>query len=153
MYGTEIEHRLTQHPLQRGLKSEGLDPGPLDGKMGSRTRAAIENYQAQHSLTIDGRATEDLLRQLQGVSNVARRQTSTATDATPSRFAGFTKSLPELGPVLVAARLSLEDGTYRFDDLKITLGAKDALWGEVTGRLRSAAAERSIPGSHFAQPK
>ena len=105
--------------IQRGLKSVGLDPGSLDGLMGSRTRAAIENYQAQHNLTIDGLATEDLLRRLQGDSNV---ETSIAIDATPSRFAAFAESLPELGPVSVAMRMSLEDGAYRFDDLKIALG-------------------------------
>ncbi len=121
--------------IQRGLKSVGLDSGPLDGVLGAGTRAAIEKYQKQHNLTVDGRATEDLLRQLQGVPNAARRQTSTATDAAPSQFAGITKSLPELGPVSAAMRLSLEDGTYRFDDLKIRLGAKDALWVEVTGTL------------------
>jgi len=128
--------------IQRGLKSVGLDPGSLDGLMGSRTRAAIENYQAQHNLTIDGRATEDLLRRLQGGSNV---ETSSATEATPSRFADFTKSLPELGPVSAAARLSLEDGAYRFDDLKITFGTKDALRVEVTGTLGALQLEGGVP--------
>ena len=33
--------------------------------------------------------------------------------------------MPELGPVTAAARLSHRDGTYRFDDLNFTLGAKD----------------------------
>ncbi len=40
--------------IQLGLKSEGLDPGFPDGKMGPRTRAAIEHYQARKSLTVDG---------------------------------------------------------------------------------------------------
>jgi hypothetical protein len=134
--------------IQRGLKSAGLDPGPLDGLMGPRTRAAIENYQVQHNLTIDGRATEDLLRQLQGGSNV---ETSTATDATSSRFAGFIKSLPELGPTSAATRLSLEDGAYRFDDLKVMLGTKDALWVEVTGTLGALQLEgRAIERDLFA---
>ena len=110
--------------------------------MGPRTRAAIENYQAQHNLTIDGRATEDLLRQLQGVTNI---ETATTTDATPSRIAGFIKSLPELGPTSAATRLSLEDGAYRFDDLKITLGTKDALWFEVTGTLGALQLEGGVP--------
>ncbi len=131
--------------VQRGLKSAGLAPGPLDGKMGSRTRAAIEKYQAQQNLTVDGRATEDLLRQLQGVSKDAPQKASTTTDVTPSRFADFAKSLPELGPVSAAIRLSLEDGTYRFDDLKFSLGTKEALLVEVTGALGAWQPQGDVP--------
>ena len=100
--------------IQRELKSAGLDPGPLDGKMGPGTRAAIENYQAQHSLTIDGRATEDLLRRLQGVSKVARRQTSTTTHVIS--WANAQLIIPEEGePPYILGRLIYAGELVEFD--------------------------------------
>ncbi len=100
--------------IQRELKSAGLDPGPLDGKMGPKTRAAIENYQAQHSLTIDGRATEDLLRRLQGASKVARRQTSTKAHVISRANAQLI--IPEEGePPYILGRLTYAGELVEFD--------------------------------------
>ncbi len=42
-------------------------------------------------------------------------------------------------------QLSLEDGAYRFDDLKVMLGTKDALWVEVTGTLGALQLEGGVP--------
>ena len=129
--------------IQRGLKSAGLDPGFPDGKLGPRTRTAIEEYQARHGLTVDGRATEKLLRHLQGVSGVARGQAP--PEATPSLVSGLAESLPELGPVTAAVRLSREDSIYRFDNLNLTVGAKNALRIDVIGTLGALRPERDVP--------
>jgi peptidoglycan hydrolase-like protein with peptidoglycan-binding domain len=122
--------------IQKGLKSAGLDPGPIDGLMGPRTRAAIEAYQAAQGLTVDGRASDGLWRHLQGDSE---------TGPPPVAQAGPSgEGLPELGPAAASGRLSGRDGAYRLDDLRLTLGAKDALWIEATGnleRLRPTAAD------------
>jgi peptidoglycan hydrolase-like protein with peptidoglycan-binding domain len=40
--------------IQEQLNRAGLDPGPIDGKMGPRTRAAIETYRQRH----DGNMTQ-----------------------------------------------------------------------------------------------
>ena len=40
--------------LQRALNRAGYDPGPIDGKLGKKTRAAIKAFQRQHGLTADG---------------------------------------------------------------------------------------------------
>jgi peptidoglycan hydrolase-like protein with peptidoglycan-binding domain len=130
--------------IQRGLKSAGSDPGGLDGNMGPRTRAAIEDYQARQGLAVDGRATEDLLRHLQGLTDVARGQRSPEPETTPSRVSGLAESLPELGPVTAAVRLSREDGAYRFDDLNLAFGAKDALRVDVTGTLGALRPEGDV---------
>ena len=46
--------------LQKLLASAGYDPGPLDGAMGPRTRVAIEEYQRDHGLPVDGEPSRDL---------------------------------------------------------------------------------------------
>jgi hypothetical protein len=45
---------------QSDLKRLGYDPGPVDGKMGPGTRAAIIAYQKDYGLRADGRATRKL---------------------------------------------------------------------------------------------
>jgi tetratricopeptide (TPR) repeat protein len=50
--------------IQGQLKEQGLDPGPLDGLMGRRTRSAIEEYQLKSRLTVDGKPSRQLLERL-----------------------------------------------------------------------------------------
>jgi len=40
--------------IQRALKNAGFDPGPIDGKLGSRTRQAIREFQGVNGLQVDG---------------------------------------------------------------------------------------------------
>src|SRR5262247_2043932 len=51
--------------LQWNLAVHGYDPGPADGVAGSRTRAAIEQYEMDAGLPVDGRASAALLDHLQ----------------------------------------------------------------------------------------
>jgi peptidoglycan hydrolase-like protein with peptidoglycan-binding domain len=39
---------------QEALKTQGFDPGPVDGRMGPRTRAAISDYQRRENLPVTG---------------------------------------------------------------------------------------------------
>ena len=39
---------------QERLKAAGFDPGPIDGKLGPRTKSALEKYRASHKLTSSG---------------------------------------------------------------------------------------------------
>jgi peptidoglycan hydrolase-like protein with peptidoglycan-binding domain len=41
--------------VQKSLSDKGFDAGPVDGKLGHRTRAAIRQYQASEKLTVTGR--------------------------------------------------------------------------------------------------
>lgn len=50
--------------VQTGLSRLGYDPGPVDGKMGTRTRSAIEAYQRDHGLLVDGRASAQLAQHI-----------------------------------------------------------------------------------------
>ena len=40
--------------VQHALTRAGLDPGPIDGKLGKKTRSAIKAFQRQNGLTADG---------------------------------------------------------------------------------------------------
>jgi len=50
--------------LQRALASQGYYHGPIDGEIGSGSRAAIRAYQSDHGLEVTGRMDAALLRSL-----------------------------------------------------------------------------------------
>jgi len=45
----------TVEEIQRALKNTGLYKGEVDGDLGPRTRRAIEYFQSQNSLVVDGK--------------------------------------------------------------------------------------------------
>jgi localization factor PodJL len=52
--------------VQTALASRGYDVGPIDGIMGSRTRAAIRAFQSDQGLEADGRLSAGLIEKLEG---------------------------------------------------------------------------------------
>jgi hypothetical protein len=55
---------LTRDDVRRGqrlLADLGFDPGPIDGIMGPRTSAAIENFQAAQNVEVTGRMSRALI--------------------------------------------------------------------------------------------
>lgn len=50
--------------VQQALTARGYQPGPADGLMGQRTRQAIEAFQADQGLPVNGQVTPALLEQL-----------------------------------------------------------------------------------------
>ena len=46
---------MTMREVQLALQRAGFDPGPIDGKMGRRTRAALRAFQQAQGLSADGR--------------------------------------------------------------------------------------------------
>lgn len=59
-----IADQATVSDLQLRLKTLGYDPGPADGELGPKTRAAIRAYQRDEGLKADGRVSANLLEQL-----------------------------------------------------------------------------------------
>lgn len=51
--------------IQTKLAQQGYDPGPRDGKLGPKTRAAITHYQQNNNLLVDGNASPQLRDRLQ----------------------------------------------------------------------------------------
>ena len=52
--GTRKSGRPSVRDIQLALKRQGYDPGPIDGKMGAQTKAAIKAFQRSHGLEPDG---------------------------------------------------------------------------------------------------
>ena len=51
--------------VQGGLARLGYDPGPVDGRPGPKTSGAIRQYQSDHGLLVDGRASLELARHIE----------------------------------------------------------------------------------------
>lgn len=51
--------------IQSALVERGYDPGPVDGRSGPRTRAAIGAYQRDHGLLVDSAPTPELAKHLE----------------------------------------------------------------------------------------
>lgn len=68
---------------QQALRDKGYDPGPADGMMGPRTRAAVRDFQRQEGLTVTGRLDGDTMARLGAMEPSA--SPSTAPPATRPR--------------------------------------------------------------------
>lgn len=76
-----LDSKRTIRSIQSRLSKLGYSPGPIDGKMGSRTKAAIKSYQRRHRLSVTGRPNRQLLAALKITSSAmpprsSRRSTS-----------------------------------------------------------------------------
>jgi len=81
--------------IQRRLKRLGYDPGPVDGRFGRRTQAAIGWFQLKHGMPVTGVATAAVVRHVR-----ARRHGDNA--GTPSRAAEPAR--PRTSPAGMPAR-------------------------------------------------
>ncbi len=57
--------------VQSGLVRLGYDPGPVDGAIGQQTRSAIQDYQRDNDLLVDGRVSEQLAEHMDEQLQVA----------------------------------------------------------------------------------
>lgn len=46
--------KLSREQIQIALKNANLYDGPIDGKIGKKTKAAIKEFQKAHNLKVDG---------------------------------------------------------------------------------------------------
>ncbi len=95
--------------IQKELRAHGYDAGPIDGRIGPQTRAAIRRYQRDAGLPVDGAASKQLLDHLKFVL--------------PKTYA-FGQ--PVMGVVLDVQRELARRGYY--------LGPQDGLAGPMTLR-------------------
>lgn len=82
--------------LQRALLRNGFDPGPIDGVYGSLTLSAVQLFQQERNLPVDGVAGPDTLRAL-GLSD-GRDRVATA-DAAPSSLSEQRANLPYVAAI------------------------------------------------------
>src|SRR5687767_11365576 len=52
--------------VQEALKAKGNDPGPIDGRMGPKTRAALKAFQESNGLKATGRMDNETSEKLGG---------------------------------------------------------------------------------------
>ena len=45
---------VTVQDVQKALKAAGLNPGPVDGRAGKKTKSAIKEFQRRNNLKADG---------------------------------------------------------------------------------------------------
>jgi len=120
------QYSSTVLELQRELNRLGFDAGPVDGLMGTRTRNAIQTYQRDHQLLVDGQPTSSLLSHVRAS---AQSRTPAPVAATPSR-AGLS--------------------SQQVADIQTALGSLDYSVGRPSGRLddETRAAIRSYESDH-----
>ena len=82
--------RGTVREIQRLLTELGYQPGPVDGKMGGRTRLAIRQFQRQQKMTVTGQPSDEVLARLQ----LARKPKGRSSPPAPpkSTLAGGSSS-------------------------------------------------------------
>ena len=80
---------------QQALKEQGFDPGPIDGKMGPRTSAALRDYQTKQGLTASGQLDEPTMDKL-GVR--AGAGASAASPTTEPQTAAPAAQKPKQSP-------------------------------------------------------
>ncbi len=50
----EAVRKLPVVDIQKALKKAGLEPGPIDGVMGAKTKKAVRDFQKINNLAVDG---------------------------------------------------------------------------------------------------
>lgn len=71
-----LNSKKTLRSIQSRLSKLGYRPGPIDGKMGRQTRAAIKAYQRRHRLSVTGRPNRQLLAALKITSSARPSRSS-----------------------------------------------------------------------------
>ncbi|WP_088227199.1 spore cortex-lytic enzyme [Desulfosporosinus sp. FKB] len=96
--------------MQKGLAQLGYGVGPIDGKFGTKTEAAIRNFQKDHGIKVDGLAgtkTISELKRLTGQSTNASGKAIGYKNVDINLLAhavnGEARGEPYLGQVAVAA--------------------------------------------------
>jgi len=62
--GKEIHSPQQVERAQQALRDKGQDPGPIDGIMGPRTKAAVKNFQREEGLRETGRLDSETMTKL-----------------------------------------------------------------------------------------
>jgi peptidoglycan hydrolase-like protein with peptidoglycan-binding domain/tetratricopeptide (TPR) repeat protein len=99
--GDQADGENVVRSLQRGLAAAGSSPGPIDGRYGVLTEAAVRRYQSAHGLPATGIAGPRTVALLAGLERSVRRSNvlpqRSAPPATRAKL-GSRPSGPTVGP-------------------------------------------------------
>jgi hypothetical protein len=103
--------------VQEYLSLLGYQPGPVDGVMGKQTRQAVEQYQRDHGLPVDGLPSEQLVAHMrdalqQGPGGQRPPQPPQQTPAAGLVGSWAGRQYDQLGNVLEFYLELLPDGTF-----------------------------------------
>src|SRR5262249_31719669 len=80
MVSSKAEDRNVR-AAQQALCDQGFNPGPIDGRMGPRTSAALRDYQTKQGLTASGQLDDATMDKL-GVRSATSASPSTEPQTT-----------------------------------------------------------------------
>ena len=85
--------------VQQALKDQGFDPGPIDGVMGGKTKAALKDYQQKEGLKATGQLDAETSAKLgvEGKSSSATSSSSTSPAASPTTSSGSSDTKSKSG--------------------------------------------------------
>jgi peptidoglycan hydrolase-like protein with peptidoglycan-binding domain len=87
MHGSDkgtVKSEADVKAAQQALMDKGYNPGPVDGKMGPKTRAALTSYQKAEGMQATGRLDSDTVAKL-GVSSAPSASPPSTEPATPPK--------------------------------------------------------------------
>jgi hypothetical protein len=80
--------------IQRRLKRLGYDPGPVDGRFGPRTQAAVGWFQLKHGIPVTGVATAAVVRHARARGHEEDRAETRSRAEEPTRSPTTPASMP-----------------------------------------------------------
>lgn len=122
--------------MQRMLAAHGYDPGVIDGLAGSKTVAAIREYQARAGLRVDGTVSRRLINHLSRATVRLVQGMLTLQDYDPGRIDGFVG-----GKTKIAIRVYRSRAGLKVNSL-ITQNLVDHLMRETTKSVQRMLAAR-----------
>jgi peptidoglycan hydrolase-like protein with peptidoglycan-binding domain len=79
---------------QQTLQDKGFNPGPIDGRMGPQTKAAITDFQKKENLKVNGRLDKETKDRLGMTASMSSTSSPAAPSASPSTPASGPSTPP-----------------------------------------------------------
>src|SRR5262249_54338343 len=79
---------------QQALTDQGFHPGPVDGKMGPQTKAALSEYQKKENRKVPGRLDHETKTKLIASAPAASPATTSTPSTSPSTSTDGSKTTP-----------------------------------------------------------
>jgi peptidoglycan hydrolase-like protein with peptidoglycan-binding domain/DNA invertase Pin-like site-specific DNA recombinase len=141
--------------LQARLRDLGLRPGPVDGRFGPRTQAAVMRLQAAAGAPLSGVVDDATRRLLANAGSIFRdRQSFGGRDRKPNTGAGKPSARPDNprrtdGRGAATRPRRLDDGeSTNLNILLLVAAGLAALAGALLARMGLMGAGRSVPLAH-----